>query len=269
MKRFTVLATSLAIAAALAACTTAPSGRQQILLMSESQLSELGSQAFEQLKRDQPLSRDAGQQRYARCVVTALVAELPEPWRSRSWEVQVFADTTPNAFALPGGKVGVNAGMLQLAQNQDQLAAVIGHEIGHVVIQHANERVSRSQLVGAGVQLGGAVVGGATSPETARTVTGLLGAGAQVGLMLPFSRDQEREADVYGQDLMARAGFDPAQAAPLWQNMIAASGGARAPAFISTHPDPGARARALQQRAPALDPVYRQARQSGRTPRCG
>lgn len=269
MKRLTALATSMAIATVLAACTTAPSGRQQLLLLSDTQLNALGEQSFDEIKRTQPLSTNAQHRRYAECVVNALVAELPSQWAQLPWEVQVFADASPNAFALPGGKVGVNAGMFTLAENQSQLAAVIGHEIGHVVFRHANERVSRSQLVGAGVQAGGAIIGAQTSPEAARTAAGLLGAGAQVGLMLPFSREQEREVDIYGQDLMAEAGFDPSQAAALWRNMIQASGGASQAAFLSTHPDPSARAQRLADRAPALQGTYERARQSGRNPRCG
>lgn len=264
----TVAATALA-AAVLAACTTAPSGRQQLLLMSDSELNQLGEQSFQQIRQQQQVSSNTAQRNYARCVVNALVAELPDPWRGMSWEVEVFAEESPNAFALPGGKVGINAGMFSLAENQHQIAAVLGHEIGHVVFRHANERISRSTLVGTGVQATGILVGARTSPETAQSVAGLLGAGAQVGVMLPFSREQEREADVYGQELMARAGFDPAQASRLWDRMIAASGGQRAPAFISTHPDPGARARALEQRAPALASTYAEARRQGRNPRCG
>lgn len=269
MNRCKSLTTAIVLGVALTACTTAPSGRQQLLMLSDSELSQLGAQSFEQLKSEQALSNNAAHRRYVSCVVNALVAELPQEWRSQSWEVQVFADESPNAFALPGGKVGVNAGMINLAQNQDQLAAVIGHEIGHVVFRHANERMSRSTLVGAGVQAGGALVGTRTTPETARTVAGLLGAGAQLGVMLPFSREQEREVDVYGQDLMAKAGFDPAQASRLWQNMIAASGrSAGSMQALSTHPDPQARATALQQRAPALQAQYQAARSQGKRPAC-
>lgn len=271
MNRFKTLTAFVVVGAALtAACTTAPSGRQQLLMLSDSELNQLGAQSFEQIKAEQPLSRNAAHQRYVGCVVNALVAELPQEWRSQAWEVQVFADESPNAFALPGGKVGVNTGMITLAQNQDQLAAVIGHEIGHVIFRHANERMSRSALVGAGVQAGGALAGARTTPETARTVAGLLGAGAQLGVMLPFSREQEREVDVYGQDLMAKAGFNPAEASRLWQNMIAASGrSAGAVQALSTHPDPQARASALERRAPALMPQYEAARAQGKRPACG
>ena len=187
---------------------------------------------------------------------------------------------TVNAYYNPGfNEIVFPAAILQYpffdaerdaAANYGAIGAVIGHEIGHVVFRHANERMSRSTLVGAGVQAGGALVGMRTNPETARTVAGLLGAGAQLGVMLPFSREQEREVDVYGQDLMAKAGFDPAEASRLWQNMIAASGrsGGTLQA-LSTHPDPQARATALQQRAPALQAQYQAARAQGKRPSCG
>ena len=180
----------------------------------------------------------------------------------------MFQDDSPNAFALPGGKVGVNTGMFKVAKNQDQLAAVIGHEIGHVYARHTNERVSRQAATSTGLAVLGAVAGARYGQSGADLVTQGGGAAAQLGLLLPFSRIQETESDQIGQRLMAQAGFDPAQAAELWRNMLAAGGG-RSPQWLSTHPDPQNRIRALEAHAPALEPVYRDARKAGRTPRCG
>lgn len=257
------------LAVGLAACATTPDGgRSQMLLMSDTELNRMGEQAFAQLRQEKPRGGTAAQRRQVACITDALVARLDPQWRELPWEFEVFTDPTPNAFALPGGKIGVHTGMFDVAADQHQMAAVIGHEIGHVIFRHANERISRAQLVGVGAALGGAVVGARTGTDGAGAAE-LLNVVGQGALVLPFSREQEREADVYGQRLMADAGFDPAAAPRVWQNMIAASGGAGAPAFLSTHPDPGARARTLEQRAPELQAAMRQAHQAGRRPACG
>lgn len=261
-------ATWLLAVCLLAGCVTAPSGRSQLMMVSDAQMNQLGAASFDQLKTSGKLDHDPVRLDYARCIVTALVRELPPEWRRSEWEVRVFEDDSPNAFALPGGKVGINRGMFALVENQDQLAAVIGHEIGHVVFRHSGERVSQNLLAQTGLSVAAAVAGTRTSPETARAVTGLLGAGAQVGILLPFSREHEREADVYGQELMARAGFDPAAAAALWRNMQRRSG-TRGVEWLSTHPDPENRIRALEARVPGLAPVFRRARDAGRRPQCG
>jgi predicted Zn-dependent protease len=256
-----------ALAAALASCATAPSGRSQLLLVSDSQMTQLGATSFEQLKRSDRLARDPVRLRQVQCVVRAVTAVMPEASRV-AWEAQLFEDPNPNAFALPGGKVGVNTGMFNVARNQDQLAGVIAHEIAHVVFRHANERVSQQMAAGIGVQALGAYTGSRTSPQNTQMLMSALGLGAQLGVMLPFSRKHESEADVYGQQYMARAGFDPNGAVALWQNMIAASRGGRPPTILSTHPDPQNRVQALAARAPTLMAEYRAARASGRAPNC-
>jgi len=255
----------------LAACatTTSPTGRRQIVGgVSQQQLDQLGAQAFAETKAKQTLSRDGKQNAYVQCVVNALVAELPQQYRGVRWETALFVDKEPNAFALPGGKVGVNSGIFSVAKNQDQLAAVIGHEIGHVISRHHEERITQQMGASSLVQIVGALAGVAYGEGAGNTVSQLGGTAAPV-LLLRGSRTQESEADVVGQRLMAQAGFDPAQAVNLWQNMMAAAAGARPPQWLSTHPDPANRIRELQRDVPALQPVYRQARQAGRTPRCG
>ncbi|HET6397906.1 MAG TPA: M48 family metallopeptidase [Pseudoxanthomonas sp.] len=266
MKAWVLAAT---IAAVVAACATAtsPTGRTQYLSYSDAQLNQMGAQAFDEMKAKQPVARDGQQSAYVQCVVRALVQHLPDDWRTLPWETAVFVADEPNAFALPGGKVGVNTGMFKVARNQDQLAAVIGHEIGHVYARHTNERITRQSLASTGLAVAGALAGSRYGQTGTDLVTQGGGMVAQLGLLLPFSRVQETEADEIGQRLMAEAGFDPAQAVSLWQNMMAAGGG-RSPEWLSTHPDPQNRIRALQQRAPSLQPVQQAARQAGRTPRC-
>ncbi|MDP1698175.1 MAG: M48 family metallopeptidase [Xanthomonadaceae bacterium] len=252
----------------LSACATAPSGRSQILLYSDTQMDQLGSASFDRLKSEGKIAREPKREAYVQCVVNALVAQLPAPWHTTAWEVQVFNDDTANAFALPGGKVGVNTGMFAIAENADQLAAVLGHEIGHVVFRHSNERVSTSAIADTGLGLVNAYVGAQASPQTSNAVMTALGLGTQVGVLLPFSRKHESEADIYGQRLMAQAGFDPAQAVELWQNMSQESGGSRPVAWLSTHPDPSQRIARLQAEVAALQPVKARAREQGLRPNC-
>lgn len=258
------------VLALLAACATSPTGRRQLLVVSDSDVNQMGLATFQQMKTNDKLSTDARKRDTVNCIVRDLVAQLPAQWQSYDWEAQVFAIDSANAFALPGGKVGVNTGLFKVAASQDQLAAVIGHEIGHVIARHSNERLSHSVLAEAGAGLVGAYVGRNASPDQVKQVVALLGAGTQVGVLLPYSRLHESEADRIGQELMAKAGFDPRQAAALWENMIQASGGGNAPPrLLSTHPDSGDRARVLAENAPRLMPDYQAARAAGRTPRCG
>ncbi len=262
----------LAIAAVAAGCatTTSPTGRTQYVGgVSQAQLDQMGAQAFAETKAKTPQSKDSSQLAYVRCVVNALVRELPAgSGQGTAWDTGVFVNDEPNAFALPGGKVGVYTGIFKVAKNQDQLAAVIGHEIGHVIAHHHDERIT-GQLTAQGLLgVAGELAGSRWGEGAATTTTQLGGMAAQGFFLLPNSRTQESEADVVGQQLMAKAGFDPRAAVTLWQNMIAA-GGSRPPQWLSTHPDPQARIGELQSRANGLLSAYEQARANGRTPRCG
>jgi predicted Zn-dependent protease len=259
----------VAIAAALSACstTTSPTGRKQVVGVSESQLAQLGEQAFAQAKSQKPQSTDRAQTAYVNCVVNAIVRQVPSPWNQLRWEHALFRDDDANAWALPGGKVGVYTGIFNVARTQDQLAGVVAHEIGHVVARHHNERITRQQGAGTVLQLLSAIAGARYGEGVGNAVAQGGSIAAQAGFLLPNSRVQESEADVLGQQLMARAGFDPRGAVTLWQNM-AAAGGARAPEWLSTHPDPASRLRELQGRADDLLPTMTAARQAGSIPRC-
>ena len=266
-----VIALGLACALLATACatTTSSTGRKQYVgAVSQQQLDQLGAQAFDEMKGKKPQSQDGKQSAYVRCVVDTIVRELPPQWRQGGWEEAVFVDKSPNAFALPGGKVGVYTGIFDVARSQDQLAAVIGHEIGHVVENHHNERITRQMGAAGAIQLLGALAGaryGEGGSQLATQGGSLL---VQGGFLLPGTREQETEADIVGQRLMAQAGFDPRQAVDLWQNMLAASG-SRPPEWLSTHPDPKSRIGELRKRAETLMPTYEQARAAGRKPACG
>jgi predicted Zn-dependent protease len=263
-----VLGLSIAVLATACATTTSPTGRsQRVGAVSQEQLNQMGAEAFAQAKAKTPQSTNAGQTAYVRCVVSAITRQLPSGWQA-NWETALFVDTSPNAFALPGGKVGINTGIFTVAKNQDQLAAVIAHEIGHVVSRHHDERITNQMGAQAGLGILGALVGSAYGQGAASATSQLGGLAAQGAFLLPNNRRQESEADVVGQQLMASAGFNPQQAVNLWENMIAASG-SRQVSWLSTHPDPRARLTELNNRAGALMPTYQQAKASGRSPNCG
>jgi predicted Zn-dependent protease len=271
MRAIRPLLLGLALTAAVSGCatTTSPTGRTQYVgAVPQAQLDQLGAQAFAQMKAQKPQTSNSGQRNYVACVVNAVVRELPGQWQRAGWESAVFADNNPNAFALPGGKVGVYTGIFSVARNQDQLAGVIAHEIGHVVSRHHDERITRQAGASGALQIVGALLGSRYGQGAANAAVQGGSVLAQTGFLLPGSRAQESEADVVGQQLMARAGFDPRAAVTLWQNMIAASGN-RPPQWLSTHPDPQSRIGELRQRAESLVPVYEQARAAGRRPNCG
>ncbi|QFU02993.1 TPR repeat-containing protein YfgC precursor [Halomonas sp. THAF5a] len=253
-----------ALSLGLAACTTSPTGRSQLTLLSDEQLDQMGAQAFAQYQQELPTVGGAPL-RYVQCVTDAVVRALPPQSRNQNWQVKVFASEQANAFALPGGYVGINTGLLDVARNQDQLATVIGHEIAHVLARHANERASTETAT----QIGLSAISSAAGLQGAggETMMAALGMGAQYGILLPFSRSHESEADALGLTLMADAGFDPRESVALWNNMSAA-GGARPPAWLSTHPSHGQRIGGLEAGLDEAMARYEQARRAGRTPNC-
>jgi predicted Zn-dependent protease len=239
----------------LGACATSPLGRSQFMMVSGDQMDQMGVASFNELKQKTPVTRNGKTSAYVNCVANAITREIND---GRNWEVQVFEDKQVNAFALPGAKIGVYTGLLKVATTQDQLAAVIGHEVSHVLANHSAERVSEQMAA----QLGAGVAGAATGIDPQ-----LFGIASNVFFTLPGSRTQESEADLLGLDLMSRAGFDPRQAVTLWQNMMNA-GGQKPPELLSTHPSDDTRIQQLQQRMPQDLPVYEQARAAGRRPQC-
>ncbi|WP_409525257.1 M48 family metallopeptidase [Nitrincola sp. MINF-07-Sa-05] len=246
----------------LTACTTSPTGRSQLTLFNEGELAQMGSASFDQIKEEEKINTNRAVNQYVQCVSDALLAVSGTP---EGWEVVVFDAEGINAFALPGKKIGVHTGLLKVAETPSQLAGVIGHEIGHVQARHGNERVSTAFATQAGLALIGAVVASGEEPSPA--LMAALGLGAQVGVMLPFSRQHELEADLLGLDLMAKAGFDPQESVALWQNM-SKSGGAQSVEFLSTHPGHATRIRTLQQAMPGAMETYNQARAAGKNPNC-
>jgi predicted Zn-dependent protease len=250
----------------IAACATSPLGRKRILLMSDSTMDSMGTQSFEELKKKTPIEKDPAINAYVKCVAGRIADATKGEFSNQTWEIVVFKDQTANAFALPGGKIGVHTGILPVAKSPGQLAAVLGHEVGHVTARHGNERVSEGEAAAILMGLTDVVLG-KMDPQKKQTIMAGIGIGLQFGALLPFSRSHESEADLIGLDLMAKAGFDPMESVELWKNMKAANGSGP-PEWLSTHPSNDRRIGALQSNAPAHQADYQNAISEGRAPHC-
>jgi len=227
----------------------------------------MGVQSFEQIKQDTPESNNENMRAYVQCIANAIIPQLDEDNNPAMWEVRVFAGDQANAFALPGNKIGVYEGLLKYAVNQDQVATVMGHELAHVIAQHGNERVSDQLATQAGLTIAAIALGTSdTSDDNKALIIAGLGLGVQYGLILPFSRTHESEADLIGLDLMASSGFNPQESVKLWENM--AKSGGQSPEFLSTHPSSSARIKDLNARMPRALDGYNQARAKNRQPNC-
>ena len=258
---FKKIASVLIASGFLAGCITSPTGRSQFIFMPDAQINQMGLEAFDTLKKEKKISTRSQYNQLAHCISQAIVSE-----QGGNWEVVVFEDKSPNAFALPGNKIGIYTGMIALVDNQEQLAAVIGHEVGHVLAKHSNERASQEMAVSQGM----AIIQAIGSPQSTlgQTAFGLLGVGTEYGILMPYNRIQESEADIIGADLMAKAGFDPRQSIGLWQKMEQASSGQQPIEFLSTHPAHATRIKDLEQHMPQAMSLYEKAKTLGKQPRC-
>lgn len=246
---------ALAAILVLTACTKSSTGRNQVTLFSNSELSKMGAASFEELKQKEKISQNKATNAYVQCVANAITVNVPKSAHKGSWEVVVFDSEQVNAFALPGGKIGVYTGILNVAQTPDQLAAIIGHEVAHVIEQHSNERLSSNQIAQMAAVGGNAVL--AQQGVENKELWMALGIGAiQYGVLMPYSRAHESEADVVGQNLMAKSGFNPAAAIDLWRNMAKVSKGAP-PEFFSTHPSNQTRIDDLTKHLAKAKPLYK------------
>lgn len=245
-------------------CDTSPTGRRQLTLLPESQVDAMGEQSFAAIKREGKMETNPRVKAYVMCVARAIVDVLAEG--PSQWEVVVFRDPSANAFALPGGKIGINTGLLEVATNQHQLGAVIGHEIAHVLANHANERLSQDYAVDALLALIYMFFADETKVSDDIAIAAL-GLGARYGVLMPFSRTHESESDAIGLKLMAKAGFDPRQSVYLWRNMERASEG-QPLEFLSTHPSHDTRMEDLNANMDQAMKLFESARAQGRHPSC-
>ena len=254
----TLVITAL-LAASLVACQANPvSGRKQLSLVSEEQAQSASAQAYtetlSEAKKQGKLSTDAALNSRVKRITDRLIAEakvMYPPSSSWQWTVTVFDDPSLNAWCMPGGKMAIYTGIInKLSLTDDEIAQIMGHEIAHALLGHGRERMSRAIAMQGGMQLGSIVAG--------RDLTALAPV-AEVAVNLPHSRAGETEADRYGLELAARAGFDPRTALRLWEKMNAASSNG-VPQFLSTHPSPENRMQALNALVPQMMPIYEKAR---------
>jgi predicted Zn-dependent protease len=252
--------------ALVAACTTNPyTHRSQLLLGPESQDLQLGAQAYAQVLHDpkikisqdprevEPVKRVA-----ARIIEAAKASAYAETAQKFDWEVNVIKDDkTMNAFALPGGKIAVYTGIFPVAKNEAGLAAILGHEVTHALARHGVERMSQGMVAQFGMAAAGiALESRGTNPALAQATMAALGLGVNVGVLLPFGRSHESEADYIGLLLAAQAGYDPREAVHVWERMEQASKG-QPPEFLSTHPAHGTRIKQLEGWMPEALSYYR------------
>ncbi len=254
------------IAATMTACETNPyTGRRQLLMTSVAQEMDLGAQAYNQVKSDpkvrlsqDPRETEPVKRVAARIIEAAKRSKYAEMAKQFQWEVTVIKDDkTMNAFALPGGKIAVYTGIFPVAKTEAGLAAVMGHEVVHALARHGAERMSQGQLTNAALQVAGAAIGASgSSPLLSQAAMAALGAGAQVGVLLPFSRSHESEADYIGILLAADAGYDPRESVHLWERMEQLSGGGGPSEFLSTHPGHDTRIQQLKKWMPEALALY-------------
>jgi predicted Zn-dependent protease len=264
--RTTTMVCCLMAGIGLAGCETNPyTGRSQFLMTSVGQEMHMGAQAYNQVKNDpkmkpsqdpreiEPVKRVA-----ARIVEAAKRSKYAEMAQQFQWEVTVIKDDkTANAFALPGGKMAVYTGIFPMAKTEAGLAAVMGHEVVHALARHGAERMSQGQVANVGLQVVGAAVGlSGGNPMLGQAAMAALGLGTQVGVLLPFSRKHESEADYVGILLAADAGYDPRESIALWERMAQSSGGGDQAEFLSTHPSHDTRIDQLKEWMPEAMAIY-------------
>lgn len=275
MKRL-VAPVLLLSALALAGCYTNPvTGRKALVLLSQGEEASLGAQSFQDIRSKEKVSADpaanARLQRIGQRIAQVVGSDLP----GAKWEFVVFESKELNAFALPGGKVGVYTGLMELAENDSELASVIGHEIGHVVARHGAERMSEAMVIAGVGAIGGAVVAAKTEDQRMQQLFELAyGGGTTLLRVLPHSRRNESEADRMGILYAARAGYDPRGAVTFWRKMAAkkkaaesagrGSGGGALDALLSTHPTDEKRLADLEVLVPQAQLIYERQRSQGR-----
>lgn len=254
-----------AIMLLFAGCGSVPvTGRKQLNLVSNQEVLTLSLQQYDEFMKSAPVSTDktntAMVQRVGRNIANAVETYLKnngyaDELASYAWEFNLVKSTDVNAFCMPGGKIVVYEGILPITQNETGLAVVIGHEVAHAVAKHSNERMSQQLVTQYGTAAVGTALGGA-SQGVQQAAAVALGLGSQYGILLPYSRKQELEADELGLIFMAMAGYDPTAASAFWTRMSQNSGGST-PEFMSTHPSDNTRIQQIQKYLPEALKYYK------------
>lgn len=261
-RRFNTIVRNTLLAGALLGVSAAA------VAQSDAEIEAEAAREFARYKATFPLTTDQDIIDYVSCIANAVVTSLEPPDSELDWEMAILETNELNAFVMPGGKIVIFEGIMRAARDQHQLAAVIGHEIAHVTAEHTKRKLLQG---GKGMEIGiqvAAVLLGGGNYGAQYTAQEMLNQGAMYGLLLPYKRGQETEADVIGLEYMAKAGFDPRAAVPLWQNMEEESGGERPAEFASTHPSPDNRIESLISQWVEVLPLYNQAHAEGRIPDC-
>ncbi|WP_309398190.1 M48 family metallopeptidase [Cerasicoccus maritimus] len=257
---FATLCACLLIGALTGCQTVSETGRSQLSLVGDTEVSSMAVQQFEQMKTEMPVSSDAEKnaqlQRVGKKIVDSARKNGADLLPADQWEFVLFESDQVNAFAMPGGKVGFYTGIFPLFDSDDDMAVVMGHEIAHVSADHGQEKVSHqmaNQMAGAALAIGLGV--GGVDHDLSQVVMASYGAGSTYGFILPYSRTMESEADHIGLIYSASAGYDPRVAVPFWQKM-AAKGDGSTPEFLSTHPAESTRIKNLEKMMPEVLPLY-------------
>lgn len=242
----------------LSGCSTNPmTGRDQLMLVSDDDLATMSVRTWEQVQRQYDRGGTAAERQTVQRVGRDMV-DASGLGGTRNWEFEVFEGPS-NAFVLPGGQVAVFTGILEDFDNEAQMAAVVGHEVGHVAARHSAERVSQQVLTSLVVGGTAAVLAGIGTDRAATQIAiGALGAGATFGILLPYSRRHELEADRLGVEYMARQGYDPREARQFWVDRIEERESEAPAEFMSTHPSDQSRIAQIEGLLPEAMAVYRQ-----------
>lgn len=253
------------VALLLEACGSVPfTGRRQLQLVSNEEVIALSLQQYQEFMRQAPVEKGTANAQMVNRIGTRIAEAVKTFYTNNgyaselnnyNWEFSLVKENSVNAFAMPGGKVVIYTGLLPVTKTEEALAVVVGHEIAHVIARHSSERLSQQVAL----QYGGAIAGGLLGNSQAMQQLGgtVFGLGAQYGVMMPYARKQEYEADEIGLILMAIAGYDPRVAVPFWTRMAESSGGAQVPEFMSTHPADSKRIARIESIMPNVLQYYK------------
>jgi len=233
------------------ACVKIPeTGHSVLLLTSPGMENQLGQDGYKEVLSKAKLNKDPRLNDILKRVGARIASQTGRS--DYKWEYVLIESKEQNAWCMPGGKIAVYTGILPMMADEAGMATVLGHEVAHATLRHAGQRISQGMLMNLGLSMAEVSMG---NSQHKNTILGLLGAGATVGVILPYGRGHETEADLVGLKYMAKAGYDPRQSVAFWQRFSRSSGGAP-PEFLSTHPGAATRIRDLQHRLPEAIPLY-------------
>jgi metalloendopeptidase OMA1, mitochondrial len=250
--KFIILAVFVLASFSFSGCITIPeTGKQALILTSPAYENQLGFDGYKEVISQSKISKDPGSNQ----ILVRVGGRIAQA-TARSdykWEFNLIESKEQNAWCMPGGKIAVYTGILPAMYNEAGMAAVMGHEVAHATLRHAGQRISQGLMVEMGLAITDITLG---NTKHKNTILAMLGVGAAVGVVLPYSRSHESEADYIGAKYMARAGYDPREAVTFWQRFEKSAGGGAPPEFLSTHPGSSRRIADLQHNMPEFMGIY-------------